>query len=111
MIIVRNRPGAPHNAADPDLPEETVPAVRRPDPLALELDLSRRLAEEFATVPIPMVTSAVKSAVAAAHLFGDDIASSLGTIEQLAREDLLAIQAATSAQDDIAAEDEIALAG
>jgi phage-related minor tail protein len=69
-------------------------AVRRTDSLSLLLDLSRRLAEEFDTVPIPTVTSAVKSAAAATQLFGDDVASSLDTIEQLAREDLVAVQAA-----------------
>jgi hypothetical protein len=75
-----------------------VPAVRRPDPLTLVADLTRRLAEEFATVPIPMVTGAVRSAVAATQLFGEDIASSLPTIEQLAREDLLAVRSAADAQ-------------
>jgi hypothetical protein len=83
-------------------PQETVPAVRRQDPYALLLDLSRKLAEEFTSVPIPMVTSAVKAAAAATELFGDDAASSLDTIEQLAREDLTAVVEAATATSDVA---------
>ncbi|MDQ1706517.1 MAG: hypothetical protein QOF18_2883 [Frankiaceae bacterium] len=79
-----------------------MPAVRRPSPLALVLDLTRRLAEEFDTVPIPMVTSSVKEAVAATKLFGDDVASSLRTIEQIAREDLIAVRAAAAEQAQVA---------
>jgi hypothetical protein len=75
-----------------------VPVVRRPDPQDLVLDLARRLAEEFATVPIPMVTSAVRAAVSATALFGDAVAASLDTIERIAREDLLAIRAAAAEQ-------------
>ena len=66
--------------------------VRRPNPLALVLDLTRRLAEEFDTVPIPMVTRTVRAAAEATRLFGDDIADSLDTIERIAREDLMAIR-------------------
>jgi hypothetical protein len=71
-----------------------VTAVRRPNPQSLVLDLTRQLAEEFDTVPIPMVTGAVRSAASAASLFGDEIAGSLEMIERIAREDLLAIAAA-----------------
>lgn len=77
--------------------------VRRPNPLALVLDLTRRLAEEFDSVPIPMVTRAVRSATDAAKLFGEDIAASLETIERIAREDLLAIRDATDEQSQLAA--------
>ena len=79
-----------------------MPAVRRPNPLALVLDLTRRLAEEFDSVPIPMVTSSVKAAVAATALFGEDVADSLTTIEQIAREDLGAVRAAAAEQAQIA---------
>ena len=67
-------------------------AVRRPNPLTLVLDLTRRLAEEFDSVPIPMVTRAVRSAAGASQLFGEDLAASLETIERIAREDLVAVR-------------------
>ena len=76
--------------------------VRRPNPVGLVLDLTRRLAEEFDSVPIPMVTRTVRSAAEAADLFGEDIASSLGTIERIAREDLVAIRDAAEEQSRLA---------
>jgi len=78
-------------------------SVVRPDPLALVLDLTRRLAEEFASVPIPMVTHTVRSAAEAARLFGEDVTSSLETIERIAREDLVAIRDASEEQSRLAA--------
>lgn len=77
-------------------------AASRPNPLSQLLDLTRRLAEEFHAVPIPMVTRVVKSAAEAAQLFGDDIASSLETIERIAREDLTAIQDVAGERDGVA---------
>ncbi len=77
-------------------------AVRRPDPRNLVIDLTRRLAEEYAEIPIPSVRSAVSTAVDATELFGDDIAASIGTIEQLAREDLNAVRAAADDNSDVA---------
>jgi hypothetical protein len=62
------------------------------------LELARRLAEEFDTVPLPMVSRAVRSAAAATELFGGDVADSLATIERIAREDLEALRAATAEQ-------------
>jgi hypothetical protein len=79
-----------------------VPAVRRPNSRALLLDLTRRLAEEFDTLPIPAVTTAVQAAVTATQLFGDDIASSLDTIERIAREDLSAVSMAAADEAQIA---------
>ena len=76
--------------------------VRRPNPLALVLDLTRRLAEEFETVPIPMVTRTVRSATEATQLFGEDISASLDTIERIAREDLVAIRDAADEQSRLA---------
>ena len=73
-------------------------AVRRPDPASLVLELTRRLAEEFDTVPIPAVTSTVKAAADAVQLFGEHVAAALATIEQIAREDLVAIRAAAAEQ-------------
>jgi hypothetical protein len=70
------------------------------------LDLTRRLAEEFDSVPIPMVTSAVRNAVQAAELFGGDVTASLDTIERLAREDLTALAAARAEQSLHAAQEE-----
>ena len=77
--------------------------VRRPNPLALVLDLTRRLAEEFDSVPIPMVTRTVRSAADATQLFGEDVPSSLETIERIAREDLVAIRDAAEEQSRLAA--------
>lgn len=79
-----------------------MPAVRRPNSRTQLLELTRRLAEEFATVPIPTVTTAVQSAVSATELFGDDIAESMETIERIAREDLVAVSAAAAEQAQIA---------
>ena len=78
--------------------EDPLSGVHRPNPQALLLDLTRYLAEEFDTVPIPTVTSAVHAAASATELFGDDVASSLKTIEQIAREDLVAVRAAAAEQ-------------
>jgi hypothetical protein len=80
-----------------------VSVARRPDPLALVLDLTRRLAKEFDTVPIPMVTGTVRSATEAAQLFGENVSASLDTIERIAREDLVAIRDAAEEQSRLAA--------
>ena len=79
-----------------------MPAVRRPNPRGLLLDLTRRLAEEFDTLPIPTVTTAVQSAATATELFGDDVVSSIDTIERIAREDLTAVSAAAAEQAQVA---------
>lgn len=71
----------------------------RPNPLGLVLDLARRLAEEFDSVPLPMVSRAVKAAAEAATLFGEDVAASLAMVERLAREDLAALRDAALAAD------------
>ena len=76
--------------------------ARRPNPLDLVIDLTRRLAEEYDSVPIPMVTRTVRSATEAARLFGEDIAASLDTIERIAREDLVAIRDASDEQSQLA---------
>lgn len=60
--------------------------------VALVLDLARRLAEEYDSVPLPMVSRSVKAATEATTLFGEDVSASLETIERIAREDLAAIQ-------------------
>lgn len=69
----------------------------RPTARDLVLDLARRLAEEFDSVPLPAVSRAVKTAAEAVRLFGEDVAGSLPTIERLAREDLVAVRAAGEA--------------
>lgn len=71
----------------------------RPVTLEPVLDLARSLAEEFDTVPLPMVGRAVKSAVQATALFGDDVADSLPTIERIAREDLIALRDTAAEQE------------
>jgi hypothetical protein len=70
----------------------------RPNAVDLVLDLARRLAEEFDTVPLPMVSRAVTAAADAAVLFGEEVASSLATIERIAREDLVALRDAGEEQ-------------
>jgi len=82
--------------------EAPLTVVRRPNPLALVLDLTRQLAEEFDSVPIPMVTRTVRSATEAAQLFGEDIAASLDTIERISREDLAALRDAAEEQSAVA---------
>ena len=77
-------------------------AVRRPNSRTLLLDLTRRLAEEFQSLPIPTVTAAVQSAVNATELFGDNVVESIDTIERIAREDLLAVSAAAAEQAQVA---------
>ena len=77
-------------------------AVRRPKAIDAVLDLTRRLAEEFDAIPVPMVTDTVKSAVAAVRLFGDDVVESLPTVERLAREDLAALRDAAREQSAVA---------
>lgn len=72
--------------------------------MALVLDLTRRLAEEFDSVPLPMVTRAVKGAAQAVALFGEDLRDSIHTVEQIAREDLAALR-------DVAGEQPTAVAG
>jgi hypothetical protein len=68
----------------------------RPNATASVLDLARRLAEEFDSVPLPLVSRAVKTAADAARLFGEDVAAALPTIERIAREDLMALRAVSA---------------
>ena len=74
----------------------------RPASIEPVLNLARNLAEEFDTVPLPMVSRAVKSAVQATALFGDRIAESLSTIERIAREDLIALRDTAAEQEALA---------
>lgn len=75
----------------------------RPRSVEPVLALARRLAEEFDTVPLPMVSRAVKSAAQATALFGDKATDSLPTIERIAREDLIALRDTAAEQDALAA--------
>ena len=68
----------------------------RPNALAVLLDLAKRLAEEFDTVPLAQVSRAVKAAAEAARLFGEDVSEALPTIERIAREDLAVLAEAAS---------------
>jgi hypothetical protein len=83
------------------IPGGSVKAAR-PTSLEPVLDLARNLAEEFDTVPLPMVSRAVKSAVQATVLFGDNVAESLRTIERIAREDLIALRDTAAEQEALA---------
>lgn len=91
-----------HPGGRVDVLEESLSAVCRTDPMSLILDLTRRLAEEFDPLPLPLVTRAVKAAVDASALFGEETRSSLGTIEQIARENLIAIRATAGAATTVA---------
>jgi hypothetical protein len=64
----------------------------RTNAVAAVLELASRLAEEYDTVPLPMVSRAVKAAAEAARLFGEDVVAALPTIERIAREDLQALR-------------------
>lgn len=64
----------------------------RSNAVSAVLELASRLAEEYDTVPLPMVSRAVKAAAEAARLFGEDVADALPTIERIAREDLQALR-------------------
>ena len=68
----------------------------RPTPLAVMLDLAKRLAEEYDTVPLAQVSRSVKAAADAARLFGEDATTALPTIERIAREDLAVLAEAAS---------------
>ena len=68
----------------------------RPNALAVMLDLAKRLAEEFDTVPLAQVSRAVKAAAEATRLFGEDVSEALPTIERIAREDLAVLAEAAS---------------
>ena len=68
----------------------------RPTALAVLLDLAKRLAEEYDTVPLAQVSQSVKAAADAARLFGEDVTTALPTIERLAREDLAVLAEAAS---------------
>ena len=80
-----------------------MPVARRPKPLTLVLDLTRNLAEEFDTVPIPTVTKVVREAVAATAPAADDIPGALGHIERIVRERLTVLAAGANAVPDYAA--------
>jgi hypothetical protein len=69
----------------------------RPNARAVLLDLAKRLAEDYDTVPLAQVSRSVKAAAEAALLFGEDVAASLPTIERIAREDLAVLAEAASA--------------
>jgi hypothetical protein len=75
----------------------------RPEGLAPVLAIARNLAEEFDTVPLPMVSRAVRTAVEAAELFGESLPGALPTIERLAREDLTVVSAGLREQQAVAA--------
>lgn len=95
--------GPLHATSTSRFPEDSLKAAR-PTTLEPVLGLARTLAEEFDTVPLPMVSRAVKSAVQATALFGDDIAESLPTIERIAREDLIALRDTAAEQQEALAE-------
>jgi hypothetical protein len=68
----------------------------RPNAVAVLLDLAKRLAEDYDTVPLVQVSRSVKAAADAARLFGEDVIAALPTIERIAREDLAVLAEAAS---------------
>ena len=73
-----------------------MPTARR-NGVDLVLELASRLAEEFDSVPLSMVSRTVRRAAEAASLFGEDVAAVLATVERIAREDLMALRDAAGA--------------
>lgn len=69
----------------------SIAAVRRPNALSLVLDLTRRLAEDYPSAPLPVVSRCVQRAASAVRLFGEDLKSGMDVVERIAREDLTVI--------------------
>ncbi len=67
-------------------------AAAKPNALSLVLDLTRRLAADYAALPLDVITSCVQSATSAVRLFGEDLADAIATVETLARADLTAVE-------------------
>jgi hypothetical protein len=65
-----------------------VPAIRRASPDARVLDLTRRLAEEYAAVALPDVRRAVREAAELVGWAAAGTAEMLALIERLARVEL-----------------------
>jgi hypothetical protein len=62
--------------------------TRRPPPGSRVLDLTRRLAEEYASVPLPAVRRAVRDAADLVGWAADGSAERLALLERLARVEL-----------------------
>jgi hypothetical protein len=65
-----------------------VPTIRRASARSRILDLTRRLAEEYASVPLPAVGSAVSDAAELVDWAADGSAETLVLLERLARVEL-----------------------
>lgn len=70
-------------------------AAHKPNALTLVLDLTSRLATDYPTVPLEIITSCVQNATAAVRLFGDDATTAMSTVDALVRADLGAIVSET----------------
>ena len=62
--------------------------LRRPSPAARLLDLTRLLAEDYDSVPLPIVTRAVQEAASLVRPSKKADGSSVALVERLAREEL-----------------------
>ncbi len=67
-------------------------ASTKPTALSLVLDLTSRLAADYATLPLEVITSCVQAAAGAVELFGEDVVDQIATVETLARAELSAVR-------------------
>ena len=74
--------------------------VPQPKPVTTGLDLTHRLAEDYAALPLATVARCVESATGAVRLFGEDVSSATDTVEKLARADLDALAEQAGSVDD-----------
>lgn len=65
-----------------------MPTLRRKSPGSHVLDLTRRLAEEYAALPLPEVRRSVREAAELVASAGIGVAETLTLIERIARDDL-----------------------
>jgi hypothetical protein len=77
-----------------------MPGLRRPTPRSLVLDLTKQLAEDYDSIPLPTVTRVVRDAVATTtgpdgqwDVKPEGIPAVITVIEHLAREDLEQLRA------------------
>jgi hypothetical protein len=85
-----------------------MPGLRRPTPSSLVLDLTKQLAEEYDSIPLPAVSRVVRDAVATTTgpdgewaVKPEGIAAVIVVIEHLAREDLDQLRAERGSDDSV----------
>jgi hypothetical protein len=85
-----------------------MPGLSRAKPSGLVLDLTKRLAEDYASIPLPEVTRIVRDAVATTtgpdgrlDANAEGLRAVIAVIEHLAREDLDQLTAQRATIDDV----------